>query len=50
MKLSDRTLRFALRPTVFVVSLAPLIYLGWAASTGNLSANPLSDVTNETGV
>jgi sulfoxide reductase heme-binding subunit YedZ len=50
VKLSDRTLRFALRPTVFVVSLAPLIYLGWAASTGNLSANPLSDVTNETGV
>jgi sulfoxide reductase heme-binding subunit YedZ len=50
VKLSDRTLRFALKPTVFVASLTPLIYLGWAASSGNLSANPLSDLTNETGV
>jgi methionine sulfoxide reductase heme-binding subunit len=50
VNLSDRTLRFALKPTVFLASLAPLIYLGWAASTGNLSANPLSDVTNDSGV
>jgi sulfoxide reductase heme-binding subunit YedZ len=50
VRLSDRTVRFALKPTVFVASLTPLIYLGWAASSGNLSANPLSDLTNETGV
>ena len=50
MKLSDRTVRFALKPAVFAVSLMPLVYLVWAALTGNLSANPLSDLTNETGV
>ena len=50
MKLSDRTVRFALKPAVFVASLMPLVYLVWAALTGNLSANPLSDLTNETGV
>jgi methionine sulfoxide reductase heme-binding subunit len=50
VKLSDRTVRFALKPAVFVASLMPLVYLVWAALTGNLSANPLSDLTNETGV
>ena len=30
--------------------MAPAFYLGWAAYYGHLSANPLSDVTNETGV
>jgi sulfoxide reductase heme-binding subunit YedZ len=35
---------------VFLASLAPAVYLGWAAYYGHLSANPLSDVTNETGV
>jgi len=50
VKLSDRTVRFALKPAVFVASLIPLVYLVCAALTGNLSANPLSDLTNETGV
>jgi methionine sulfoxide reductase heme-binding subunit len=35
---------------VFAASLGPLTWLVWAALTGNLSANPLSDLTNETGV
>jgi sulfoxide reductase heme-binding subunit YedZ len=35
---------------VFVASLGPLAWLVWAALTGNLSPNPLSDLTNETGV
>ena len=30
--------------------LGPFAWLVWAALTGNLSANPLSDLTNETGV
>jgi sulfoxide reductase heme-binding subunit YedZ len=34
---------------VFLASLAPAAYLVWAAYYGHLSANPLSDVTNETG-
>ncbi|HEY6214654.1 MAG TPA: protein-methionine-sulfoxide reductase heme-binding subunit MsrQ [Vicinamibacterales bacterium] len=36
--------------SVFLLSLGPLTWLVWAAFTGNLSANPLSDITNETGV
>jgi sulfoxide reductase heme-binding subunit YedZ len=48
--LSDRTLRLVVKPIVFLASLGPLAWLVWAALTGNLSANPLSDLTNETGV
>ena len=47
--MSPRLLRFVLKPLVFVASLGPLAYLIWAGLTGNLSANPLSDLTNETG-
>src|ERR1051325_10554861 len=36
--------------SVFLLSLGPFAWLVWAALTGNLSANPLSDITNETGV
>ena len=50
MRLSDRAVRFGLKPAVFLASLGPFAYLVWAALTGNLSANPLSDLTNETGV
>jgi sulfoxide reductase heme-binding subunit YedZ len=50
LKLSDRAVRFGLKPVVFLASLGPLCYLVWAALTGNLSANPLADLTNETGV
>jgi sulfoxide reductase heme-binding subunit YedZ len=39
-----------LKPAVFLAALGPLAWLIWAALTGNLSANPLSDITNETGV
>jgi len=38
------------KASVFVVSLGPAAWLVWAALTGNLSPNPLSDITNETGV
>jgi methionine sulfoxide reductase heme-binding subunit len=50
LRLSDRTVRFALKPLVFLASLGPCAWLVWAAATGNLSVNPLSDLTNETGV
>ena len=50
MTLSDKTVRFVLKPLVFAASLGPLGWLIWAGLTGNLSANPLSDLTNETGV
>ena len=50
MKISDRTVRRVFKPLVFLASLGPVGWLVWAALTGNLSANPLSDLTNETGV
>ncbi len=43
-------IRFVLKPLVFLAALGPVAYLVWAAYTGNLSANPLSDITNETGI
>jgi len=46
----DRAVRFGLKPLLFVASLAPAGWLVWAILTGNLSANPLSDLTNETGI
>jgi sulfoxide reductase heme-binding subunit YedZ len=39
-----------LKVLVFVAALGPAGWLVWALVTGTLSANPLSDVTNETGV
>ena len=50
--MADRTriVRFVVKPIVFLAGLSPAVYLTWAALTGHLSANPLSDVTNETGV
>jgi sulfoxide reductase heme-binding subunit YedZ len=45
-----KAVRFVLKPLAFVASLGPAAWLVWAALTGNLSANPLSDLTNETGV
>ncbi len=49
MALSDRTVRFGLKPLAFAASLVPAGWLAWAALTNNLSANPLSDITLETG-
>jgi sulfoxide reductase heme-binding subunit YedZ len=50
LKIPDRIVRWVFKPVVFVASLGPFGWLVWAALTGNLSANPLSDLTNETGV
>src|SRR5204862_1324942 len=50
MTVSLRVIRFVLKPLVFIASLGPAGWLIWAALTGNLSVNPLSDLTNETGV
>jgi len=40
----------ALKSAVFVLSLFPLAFLLWKAATGELSANPIKDVTEETGI
>ena len=50
MRLSDRTVRLGLKPVAFLAALGPAGWLLWASLTGHLSANPLSDITNETGV
>ena len=47
--MNDRTIRWVLKPVVFLAALGPVAWLVWAALTNNLSANPLSDLTNETG-
>jgi sulfoxide reductase heme-binding subunit YedZ len=50
LRLSDRAIRFGLKPLTFVAALVPLALLAWDTYAGNLSANPLADITDETGV
>jgi sulfoxide reductase heme-binding subunit YedZ len=59
----NQIIRWLLKPAVFLVSLVPasvlayltwMVYHGqpsaWPAITGNFSANPLEDITHETGI
>ena len=47
---SHQVIRWVAKPAVFIAGLGPAGWLVWAALTGNLSANPLSDITNQTGL
>ena len=47
---SNQIIRWVLKPAAFLAGLYPAGWLVWALYTGNLSANPLADLTNETGV
>ena len=47
---TNQTIRWILKPVVFLAALGPAAWIVWAGLTGHLSANPLSDVTNETGL
>jgi sulfoxide reductase heme-binding subunit YedZ len=47
---TNQTIRWVLKPVAFIAALLPAAWLVWAAVTGNLSVNPLSDVTNTTGI
>jgi sulfoxide reductase heme-binding subunit YedZ len=47
---SSQAIKWVLKPLAFIAALGPAGWLVWAIFTGNLSANPLSDLTNETGV
>ncbi len=47
---STRVIRLVLKPAAFIASLGPAAWLVWAALTGNLSVDPLADITNETGL
>ena len=46
----NQQIRWVIKPVVFLASVAPSAWLAWAALGGHLSANPLADLTNETGV
>jgi sulfoxide reductase heme-binding subunit YedZ len=47
--ISQRTIRWILKPLAFIAGLLPFAWLIWAALTNNLSVNPLSDITLHTG-
>src|SRR6267143_4837051 len=38
------------KPAVFVVCLVPMAWLVWDIFAGNLSANPIEDIRNRTGI
>jgi methionine sulfoxide reductase heme-binding subunit len=44
-----RLRRFLQKAPVFLACLAPLAWLAWAGLNGRLGANPISEVTKETG-
>jgi methionine sulfoxide reductase heme-binding subunit len=50
MTVSTNAVRWVLKPLVFMAALGPLAWLVWAVMTGNLSPNPLSDITLHTGI
>jgi sulfoxide reductase heme-binding subunit YedZ len=50
VRVPDRVVRLVLKPIAFLAALVPAGWLLWASLTGHLSADPLADVTNETGV
>jgi sulfoxide reductase heme-binding subunit YedZ len=39
-----------IRPAVFIAALVPMVLLLWDTFTGNLSANPIEDITHRTGL
>ena len=45
----DKTLRFAIKPVVFLVCLGPVATLAWKAAHENLGANPVDVITRSTG-
>jgi sulfoxide reductase heme-binding subunit YedZ len=47
---SNQAIRWILKPVAFAAALGPAGWLVWAAATGNFSADPLADITKETGI
>jgi sulfoxide reductase heme-binding subunit YedZ len=46
---SNQTVRWILKPAVFVAALAPAAWLVWSALYGDLGADPLAEITHQTG-
>jgi sulfoxide reductase heme-binding subunit YedZ len=49
MPVRDRTIRWVLKPIVFAAALLPAAFMIWAALEGRLGADPLKEITHETG-
>jgi sulfoxide reductase heme-binding subunit YedZ len=47
---SNQTIRWVLKPAVFLGSLVPFGWLAWSLYTGNVGADPLNEITHETGI
>lgn len=47
---TSQRIRFILKPLVFFACLAPFLLLAFNAFTDNLSANPIDDITDQTGI
>jgi len=45
----DRLIRWVAKPIVFAVALVPAAFMLWAALNGRLGADPLKEITHETG-
>jgi methionine sulfoxide reductase heme-binding subunit len=48
--MKTRTQRFFVKLGVFLLGLAPVSWLAYSAFTANLGANPIEEITHETGV
>jgi sulfoxide reductase heme-binding subunit YedZ len=46
---ANQSIRWLLKPAVFLASLVPFVSLGWALYTGNVGADPLNEITHRTG-
>lgn len=47
---ADRWIRRIFKPLIFAAGLVPAVLLTWWAVTDQLSANPITDITHETGI
>jgi sulfoxide reductase heme-binding subunit YedZ len=46
---NERSLRWGIKPVVFLLCLAPFLWLIWDVIQEQLSANPIEDITHRTG-
>ena len=46
---SERSLRWGIKPAVFLICLLPFLWLVWEVIQEQLSANPIEDITHRTG-
>jgi sulfoxide reductase heme-binding subunit YedZ len=47
---STAVVRWVVKPALFLAALGPMAWLLWAGLTDHLGANPISEITQETGV